>query len=132
MDGFARLGYPLLEAAALEIAGRPAAALDVFRRIGAVRDVRRLAPLRIVSSTVSTAAARERRTDGLSSRESEIAELVALGRSNAEIGRELAISHKTVEKHLGSIYLKLGFSSRPQLAAYVARGPGENEAGALT
>jgi DNA-binding CsgD family transcriptional regulator len=36
-----------------------------------------------------------------------------------EIARGLSISHKTVEKHLGSVYQKLGVSSRAQLASYV-------------
>ncbi len=32
--------------------------------------------------------------------------------------RELSITHKTVEKHLGSAYQKLNISSRAQLDAY--------------
>ena len=35
----------------------------------------------------------------------------------------LAISQKTVEKHLTAIYEKLGFRNRSDLAAYVARRP---------
>jgi DNA-binding NarL/FixJ family response regulator len=45
--------------------------------------------------------------------------LASRGRSNLEIARELSITHKTVEKHLGSAYQKLGISSRAQLGAYV-------------
>ncbi len=37
-----------------------------------------------------------------------------------EIARHLSITHKTVEKHLGSIYQKFHISSRAQLAQYVA------------
>lgn len=51
----------------------------------------------------------------LSSRETEVASLVALGHSNLEIARALVISLKTVEKHLGSIYRKLGIASRTRL-----------------
>jgi DNA-binding NarL/FixJ family response regulator len=55
----------------------------------------------------------------LSPREREIAILAARGRTNLEIARELAISHKTVEKHLASTYAKLGVMRRLQLGAYV-------------
>jgi len=40
----------------------------------------------------------------LSAREREIAMLAVQGQSNMEITRELSITHKTVEKHLGSAY----------------------------
>jgi DNA-binding CsgD family transcriptional regulator len=46
--------------------------------------------------------------------------LVAAGNSNVEIGRRIEISHKTVEKHLASVYRKLGITSRTQLAALFA------------
>ena len=53
----------------------------------------------------------------LSPREREIASLANRGLSNLEIARELSISHKTVEKHLASVFGKLGISSRRQLRA---------------
>lgn len=56
---------------------------------------------------------------GLSERERQIAELVAAGRSNAEIGAELFISENTVKKHAGSLYRKLGITSRTQLLRLV-------------
>lgn len=40
----------------------------------------------------------------LSAREREIAMLAVQGQSNMEITRELSITHKMVEKHLGSAY----------------------------
>ena len=55
----------------------------------------------------------------LSAREREVAMLAAGGQSNLEIARELSISYKTVEKHLGSVYQKLGVTSRTQLGQYV-------------
>jgi DNA-binding CsgD family transcriptional regulator len=120
-EGFRRLGYPLLEAAALELTGERAAAFTIYRRLGALADVRRLERSGESADTTKPAATAAR-SGGLSSREGEIATLVARGRSNLEIAHELAISHKTVEKHLGSIYQKLGFSSRAQLAAHVSAG----------
>lgn len=57
----------------------------------------------------------------LSSREREIASLVACGRTNGEIGRALHISHKTVEKHLGSLYQKIGTSSPIHVATLLSQ-----------
>jgi DNA-binding NarL/FixJ family response regulator len=45
--------------------------------------------------------------DGLSSREREVLELMAEGRSNAAIGKNLWITEGTVEKHVRSIFMKL-------------------------
>jgi DNA-binding CsgD family transcriptional regulator len=45
---------------------------------------------------------------GLSHREAEVLALVARGLTNARIGKELYISPRTVNRHLGSIYRKLG------------------------
>ena len=49
----------------------------------------------------------ERRPYDLTSRETEVLQLVAEGRSNKEIGSELAISIKTVEKHRTQLMRKL-------------------------
>ena len=46
--------------------------------------------------------------DALSGREREIADLVAAGRTNREIGGELFLSEKTIEGHLTRIFAKLG------------------------
>lgn len=48
----------------------------------------------------------------LSTREIEVLDLVAAGRSNGEIARELVITEQTVKSHLVHIYTKLGVSSR--------------------
>jgi len=56
---------------------------------------------------------------GLSEREREIALLIAQGKTNREIAEAFSISKRTVETHLGRIYSKLGFNTRPQLAAWV-------------
>jgi DNA-binding CsgD family transcriptional regulator len=117
-DGFRRLRIPLLEAAALEAAGDTAGALALYRRCGAAYDVRRLEG-ECSAGAASTMHGAEA-SSTLSAREREIAALAAGGRSNLEIARGLAISHKTVEKHLGSVYQKLGVSSRRELRAHVA------------
>jgi non-specific serine/threonine protein kinase len=61
---------------------------------------------------------------GLSARELEVLRLVAGGRSNAEIAAELVLSVRTVERHLASIYGKLGAEGRSARALAVAHGLG--------
>jgi non-specific serine/threonine protein kinase len=60
---------------------------------------------------------------GLSAREVEILRLVAIGLTNAEVAKEVFLSPRTVDWHLGSIYRKLGFHSRTEAASFaVAHG----------
>ena len=56
----------------------------------------------------------------LTRREREIADLVADGLSNREIAAKLVISRRTAEGHVDHILGKLGFTSRVQIAAWVA------------
>jgi DNA-binding CsgD family transcriptional regulator/tetratricopeptide (TPR) repeat protein len=63
----------------------------------------------------------QRRTDGLTAREVQIAELVAAGKRNREIAQFLFLSERTVEVHLANTFLKLKLSSRTQLARYMMR-----------
>jgi DNA-binding CsgD family transcriptional regulator len=55
---------------------------------------------------------------GLTSREIEVLQLVARGKTNRAIARELAISEKTVARHLSNIFTKLDLPSRTAAAAY--------------
>ena len=57
------------------------------------------------------------RSLGLTRREAEVLQLVAMGKENAAIGPELGIAEGTVRKHLERIYPKLGVSSRAAAAA---------------
>ena len=54
--------------------------------------------------------------DGLTEREREIVELAADGRTSKDIARELGISPRTVDNHLGSAYRKPGIGSRHDLS----------------
>jgi non-specific serine/threonine protein kinase len=67
-------------------------------------------------------------TDGperLTAREAEIAGLMARGLTNRQLAAELAISERTVERHLTTIRAKLGVSGRVQVATWaLARGLG--------
>ncbi|MGE5327273.1 MAG: helix-turn-helix transcriptional regulator, partial [Deltaproteobacteria bacterium] len=62
--------------------------------------------------------AAKREFGGLTSREREIATLIARGKSNREIADELVISENTAERHVANILAKLGFDSRTQIAVW--------------
>jgi len=55
---------------------------------------------------------------GLTAREGQIAELIASGATNKEIGGRLRIQERTVKAHLSAMFHKLGVSNRHQLASY--------------
>ena len=59
----------------------------------------------------------------LTSREQEVAALIAQGMTNSEIAAALVISARTVETHVQHIMNKLGCGTRAQIAAWVASGP---------
>ena len=59
--------------------------------------------------------------DELSWREVEILRLVAVGRSNREIGEALFISEHTVANHVRSILRKTGAANRTEAAGYAYR-----------
>jgi DNA-binding NarL/FixJ family response regulator len=61
------------------------------------------------------------RPESLSEREVEVLRLLARGRANKEIARELSIAEKTVKTHVSSILGKLGVQSRTQAALYAGR-----------
>jgi DNA-binding CsgD family transcriptional regulator len=60
----------------------------------------------------------------LTERERDVLRLVAAGRSNEDIAAELSLSVRTVERHLGNVYTKLGISGRSARAAAAARYAG--------
>jgi DNA-binding CsgD family transcriptional regulator len=58
----------------------------------------------------------------LTSRELQIAELVALGRTNAEIGAELWITENSVKQALKRMFRKLEVSSRTEMVVQISKG----------
>jgi DNA-binding CsgD family transcriptional regulator len=62
-------------------------------------------------------------TNRLTPRELQIAELVALGRTNAEIGRELWIAENSVKQALKRMFRKLEVSSRAEMVARLYATP---------
>jgi DNA-binding CsgD family transcriptional regulator len=57
----------------------------------------------------------------LTPREREILDLVADGKTNAEIAERLWVSRGIVRKHLDNVYAKLGVHTRTAAAAFVRR-----------
>ena len=86
-------------------------AQKTFERLGATRDARRAA---------HAASQLADRRPVLSAREREVAALIAQGLSNREIAKALTVSERTADAHVQHILNKLGFSSRAQIAAWVA------------
>ena len=62
----------------------------------------------------------------LTKRESEVAQLVADGLTNKQVGTRLFISERTVENHVRNILNKTGFHSRTQLAGWMAASDGRH------
>lgn len=61
------------------------------------------------------------RPDGLSARETEVLQLIALGHTSAEVARQLHLSPRTVETHRARINRKLGLTKRAELVRYALR-----------
>lgn len=55
----------------------------------------------------------------LTAREWQVAQLVALGDSNARIADQLGISESTVKGHLTAVYDKVGFRNRVLLTRWL-------------
>lgn len=52
--------------------------------------------------------------------ELQVVDLLADGLTNPQIGDKLLISKRTVQSHLANVFVKLGVSTRAELAAEVA------------
>ena len=86
------------------------AAAEIFERLGARPDAARLASL-------ITPPSPEVRGP-LTGREVEVLRLIAAGKTNRAIATELAISEKTVARHVSNILTKLDLPSRSAATAY--------------
>ena len=69
----------------------------------------------------ASAASRQPLPGGLTEREVEVLRLVAVGKTNREIARDLTLSEKTVARHLSNIFAKLGVPSRAAATAFALR-----------
>ena len=59
--------------------------------------------------------------DFLTEREIDVLRLIAHGKSNTEISRELVVVGKTVEKHVANIFRKTGTKNRTEAAVWLAK-----------
>jgi DNA-binding NarL/FixJ family response regulator len=75
---------------------------------------------RVRATTSQPEVAEAIRTE-LSDREIEVLKLIANGKDNAVIARELHISPKTVKNHISNILMKLQIQNRIQAAVYAVR-----------
>jgi DNA-binding CsgD family transcriptional regulator len=69
-------------------------------------------PLSSATSQQAISSSRLEHPGGLTSREVEVLGLVSTGLTNAQVAKELFLSPRTIQRHLNSIYHKLGVSSR--------------------
>jgi DNA-binding CsgD family transcriptional regulator/predicted negative regulator of RcsB-dependent stress response len=93
-----------------------AAIEDDQLRDGFERATARLIP---AAATVSAARAAKQRFGGLTTRERQVARLIASGLSNRAIADQLILGERTVESYVANILSKLGFNARTQIAAWV-------------
>jgi DNA-binding NarL/FixJ family response regulator len=77
--------------------------------------------LQRLRATSPDAEAAETLMTRLSDRELQVLKLIANGKDNAEIARDLFISAKTVKNHISNILLKLSIENRIQAAVYAVR-----------
>ncbi len=100
-------------------------ALRIFEHLEAQRDLARVeATLRAAGIRRMRKHRRDRPSHGwqsLTPAEQTVAQLVAEGLSNPQIGDRLYVSRRTVQTHLAHVFTKLELTSRSQLAAEVIR-----------
>jgi two-component system, NarL family, response regulator DevR len=101
----------------------PAELIRAVRSIGRGESLLDSAVTRQVLSRVrqSPVLARDERLSRLTPREEEVLALLATGKTNAQIARQIHISEKTVKNHVSTILGKLEVARRTEAAAYVAQ-----------
>ena len=82
---------------------------EVFARLGALPDLAQLEAL---------GRARDAPDNGLTERELQVLRLLATGKTNKAIARELALSEKTVDRHVSNIFGKTGVATRAAATAF--------------
>jgi ATP/maltotriose-dependent transcriptional regulator MalT len=123
-----RLGAPFIAARLRVLLARACAALgdeeaarleldcarEVFERLGAQPDLAVLSAL----ASAGAGAAPSTTKHGLTTRELEVLRLVASGKTNKAIARELDLSEKTIDRHVSNIFAKTGVATRAAATAF--------------
>ncbi|QYN37742.1 AAA family ATPase [Pseudonocardia sp. DSM 110487] len=98
-------------------------ALDTFERLRATPWVEQARAALTIAGTPVLAgdAPRTAGLDDLTAQELQVSLAVVKGLSNPEVAAALFLSRKSVERHLSTVYRKLGLRSRTELVAHVSR-----------
>ena len=97
---------------------KEAAHEELLRSIAAARVGRTYVDPAVGARLASEPAYPPGRPDGISDREAEVLERIALGETTAEVAGALQISVRTVETHRAHIQQKTGCTSRSELVRY--------------
>ena len=73
------------------------------------------------SRLASRSGEKERQTDGLTERQTEVLRLVAEGLTYREVGKRLSLSERTVRFHMTEIIARLHLQNRNQVLAYAGK-----------
>jgi NarL family two-component system response regulator LiaR len=103
-------GYLLKEAEPSEVA-------EAIRKVHAGEPILHPSVAERLMREVAASVPKSHRTD-LTARELEVLRLIAAGRANREIARELDVAEKTVKTHVSNVLAKLGVADRTQAALY--------------
>jgi DNA-binding NarL/FixJ family response regulator len=92
---------------------------DPTQLLGAVRDVARggsVVDPKVVEGLVASRSKNRRSPlEHLTPREHEVLAEIAQGRNNASVAAALGLSDRAVEKHINSLFAKLGLSEEPDI-----------------
>ena len=91
---------------------------DADQLLLAIREVARggsMVDPKVVEALVARSSKLESPLERLTPREEEVLEGIALGRNNAAVARALGLSERAVEKHINSLFSKLGLSEEPDV-----------------
>ena len=120
-EASARTGSAAQAAAALRAAYDTATALGAAPLVEDIEALARRTRISLDAPVVPVLGESDAVRLGLTSREAEVLALVAVGKTNREIGAELFVSEKTASVHVSNILRKLGVSSRVDAAAIAQR-----------
>ena len=91
-------------------------AFEVFEWLGARPDIAAVESL--MTSLDDLRKSAPRRIRGLTERELQVLRLIASGKTNKVIARELSLSEKTVDRHVSNIFAKTDANSRAAATAF--------------